>query len=201
MTSTDAHQKGGNAQDPSGKIMTPWTYDVKFPLGTQFTFGSLTFAAGEDRELKMLPPRPAPECRVPADGQAPWSLTTSSTSGGACSGLDHFARLYFRIAKIIQGIPVVTSTLRSLARASNSSSSVASPDPDSSDDYPEIRISAYGDSVGEGRLIFMVAPNGNLSHNSSSRHPTIGRSEASDARTPNDGMIRNLNSDFNAIRL
>jgi hypothetical protein len=68
MTSTDAHQKGGNAQDPSEKIMAPWAYDVKFPLGTQFTFGSLSFAAGEDRELRMLPPRPAPERHTSADG-------------------------------------------------------------------------------------------------------------------------------------
>jgi hypothetical protein len=35
--------------------MTPWTFDMKFPLGTQFTFGSLTFAMGEDGDLKMLP--------------------------------------------------------------------------------------------------------------------------------------------------
>jgi hypothetical protein len=34
------------------------------------------------------------------------------------------------------------------------------PDQDSSDDYLEIGISAYGNSIGEGRLIFMVAPNG-----------------------------------------
>jgi hypothetical protein len=27
--------------------MTSWTFDMKFPLGTQFTFGSLTFAGGE----------------------------------------------------------------------------------------------------------------------------------------------------------
>jgi hypothetical protein len=39
------------------------------------------------------------------------------------------------------------------------------------------------------------------SHNSSNRYPTIGRSEASDAQTPNDGMIQNLNSDFNDVRL
>jgi hypothetical protein len=35
--------------------MTPWSFDVKFPLGTQFTFGSLTFTAEEDGDLKMLP--------------------------------------------------------------------------------------------------------------------------------------------------
>jgi hypothetical protein len=69
------------------------------------------------------------------------------------------------------------------------SSSAASPNQDSSDNYPEIGISVCGDSSWEGRLISMVAPNGDSSHNSSSRCPTIGRSEASDARTPNDGMI------------
>jgi hypothetical protein len=38
-------------------------------------------------------------------------------------------------------------------------------------------------------LIIMVAPAGGPSQNSSSQYPTIERSEASDARTPNDGMI------------
>jgi hypothetical protein len=93
------------------------------------------------------------------------------------------------------------STLRPLAGAPSSSLSITSPDQDSSDDYPEIRISASGDSTGEGHLIFMVALNGDPLHNSSSRYPTIGRSEASDAWTPNDGMIRNLNLEFNTIRL
>jgi hypothetical protein len=37
--------------------MTPWSFDMKFPRGTQFTFGSLAFIAGEDGDLKMLPPR------------------------------------------------------------------------------------------------------------------------------------------------
>jgi hypothetical protein len=54
-TSTEARQVGGSAQDLSGKTMSPWTFDVKFPLGTRFTFGSLTFAIGEDGDLKMLP--------------------------------------------------------------------------------------------------------------------------------------------------
>jgi hypothetical protein len=42
--------------------MALWTFDVKFPYGTQFTFGSLTFTVEEDGNLKMLPPRPAPKC-------------------------------------------------------------------------------------------------------------------------------------------
>jgi hypothetical protein len=47
----------------------------------------------------------------------------------------------------------------------------------------------------------MVALSRAPSHNSSSRYPTIGRSEASDARTSNDEMIQYLNTDFNTIRL
>jgi hypothetical protein len=109
--STEAHQEGGSAQDPSDKIMARWTFDVKFPLGTQFTFGSLTFAAGEDGELRMLPPKPALERRALADGQATWSLMISSTSGVACSGVDPFVGLYIRTAKIIQGILIVASTV------------------------------------------------------------------------------------------
>jgi hypothetical protein len=54
-TSTETHQKGRSAQDPSEKIMAPWMFDVKFPCGSQFTFGSLTFVAGKDENLKMLP--------------------------------------------------------------------------------------------------------------------------------------------------
>jgi hypothetical protein len=47
-TSTEARQEGGSAEDPSEKIMASWTFNVKFPYDTQFTFGSLMFAAGED---------------------------------------------------------------------------------------------------------------------------------------------------------
>jgi hypothetical protein len=56
-TSTEARQEGGSAQDLSGEIMAPCTFDVKFPCDNQFTFGSLIFTAGEDENLKMLPPR------------------------------------------------------------------------------------------------------------------------------------------------
>jgi hypothetical protein len=54
-TSTEARQEGASTQDPSEKTMAHWTFDVKFPLGTRFTFGLLTFASGEDGDLKMLP--------------------------------------------------------------------------------------------------------------------------------------------------
>jgi hypothetical protein len=47
----------------------------------------------------------------------------------------------------------------------------------------------------------MVAPNRNPSHNNSSGYLTIERSEASDAQTPSTGLIQNLNSDFNVVRV
>jgi hypothetical protein len=144
--------------------MSPWSFDVKSPLGTQFTFGSLTFIAGEDGDLKMLPPVTAPEHLAPAP---------SSTSGGTYSGSDPFAGLYICTAKLVRGIPIVTSTLRSFVGASSSSSSTSSPDRDSSNDYPEIGASAYRNSVEDDCLILMVAPDGDRARNSSSGYPTI----------------------------
>jgi hypothetical protein len=47
----------------------------------------------------------------------------------------------------------------------------------------------------------MVAPNEDQPRHSSSGYPTIRRSEASDARTPSTGLIRNLNLDFNDVRV
>jgi hypothetical protein len=72
-------------------------------------------------------------------------------------------------------------------------------DHDSSDDYPKIGINTCGEPTKDGRLILMVALNGDQSHNSSSRYLTIERSEASDARTLSAGLILNMNSDFNVV--
>jgi hypothetical protein len=47
----------------------------------------------------------------------------------------------------------------------------------------------------------MVAPNGDQARNSSNGYPTIGRSKATDAQTPSVGLVRNLNPDFNVIRV
>jgi hypothetical protein len=176
-------------------------YVVKFSYNTQFIFGSLTFVTGQNENFKMLPPRPAPEHLSPVYGQTPCLSAISSTSDGACSGLNPYTGPYIRTAKLVQGFPIVTSILQPSIGALSSSSSATSPDQDSTDDYPEIGGSTYWDSTEEGRLIIMVAPTGAPSHNNSSIYPTIRRSEAFDARTPNDGMIRNLNSDFNAMRL
>jgi hypothetical protein len=47
----------------------------------------------------------------------------------------------------------------------------------------------------------VVASNEDRSHNNSSRYHTIGRLEASYARTPSTGLVQNLNPDFNKVRI
>jgi hypothetical protein len=170
--------------------MAPWTFGVKFPLGTKFTFGSLTFAAGEDGDLRLLPPGEAIEHTAP-----------SSASSGTQADSDFFDGLYIRTAKLVRGISIVTTILRPCAGASSSSSSTLSSDQGSSEDYPEIGVSTCGSSADISRLIFMVAPNEDQPRHSSSGYPTVRRSDASDARTPSTGLIQNFNPDFNAIRV
>jgi hypothetical protein len=81
--------------------MAPWTFNVKFPYNTQFIFGSLTFAMGEDGNLKLLTPGPAPERLTSVYGQAPYPPTISSTSDGAYSGLNPYAGPYHCTTKIV----------------------------------------------------------------------------------------------------
>jgi hypothetical protein len=170
--------------------MAPWTFDVKFPLGTKFTFGSLTFTAGEDRDLRMLPL-----------GEATEHTALSSASSETQADSDFFDGSYIRTVKLVRGIPVVTTILRPCARALSSSSSALSSDQGSFEDCPEIGVSTYGSSADISRIICMVAPNEDQPHHSSNGYPTIGRSEASDTRTPSTGLIRNLNPDFNVVRV
>jgi hypothetical protein len=128
----------------------------------------------------MLPLGPASERPTPA---------LLSASGDACSGLDPFVGLYIRTAKLVQGIPIVTSTLQPFVGASSSSSSASSLGRDSSEDYLKIGVSACGNSAENVRLILMVAPDGDRAHNNSSGYPTIGRSEATNAQTPSAGLV------------
>jgi hypothetical protein len=140
----------------------------------------------------MLPLGPAPEHTTPAP---------LSASSGACSSSNPFAGLYIRTAKLIRGISIVTFTLRPFIGASSLSSSASSPSRDSSNNYPEIRASACGNSAEDGRLNLMVAPDGDRARNSSSGYLTIGRSEASDAQTTSTWLVQNLNPDFNAVQV
>jgi hypothetical protein len=119
------------------------TFNVKFTYDTQFTFGSLTSAVGKDENLKMLTQRPTPEHLAPVYGQTTYILTISSISGGACSGPNSYAGPYYRTAMIVQGIPIGACILQPSAGASSSSSSAASPDQDSTSDYPEIGGMTY----------------------------------------------------------
>jgi hypothetical protein len=149
----------------------------------------------------MLPLKAALERLMLVHGPDPCSPMNSSTSNDTCSGLDPCAGLFLHTVEIVQGIPVVTSILQPSAGASSSSSSAASPGHNSADDYPEIGGSTCWKYSKEGRLICMAAPNEDPSCDRSSRYPTIRRSEASDARIPSAGLVRNLNRDFNAVWL
>jgi hypothetical protein len=153
--------------------MAPWRFDIKFPRGTEFTFGSLTFAAVEGGNLRMLPP-----------GEAEEHIAPSSTSSETQAESDLFDGSYIRTVKLIRGIPVVTTILRPCAGAASSSPSALSSDQGSFENYPEIGVNTCESSASTSRLICMVAPNEDQPRHSSSGYPTIGRSEASDARTP-----------------
>jgi hypothetical protein len=149
MTSTETCQKGGSGQDPSGRTMAPWTFNVKFSCGTQLTFVSLIFATGEDRDLTILPPRSAP---------THLALASLSTLGGSCSGLDPCQGVTSAPSRSFRVYWSWHPILRPLAGASSSSSSASIPDPDSSNDYPEIGVNACGEPAESDRLIYIVAP-------------------------------------------
>jgi hypothetical protein len=138
----------------------------------------------------MLPPGETIEHTAP-----------SSASSETQADSDFFDGPYIRTVKLVRGIPVVVTILRPCAGASSLSSSVLSSDQGSSKDYPEIEVSTCGSSADISRLICMVAPNEDQPRHSSSGYPTIGRSEASDARTPSTGLIQNLNPDFNVVHV
>jgi hypothetical protein len=67
------------------------------------------FAAGEDGNLELLTQGPSPKRSTPVYGHAPYLPASSSTLGGACSGLNSYVRPYHRAAKTTQGIPIGAS--------------------------------------------------------------------------------------------
>jgi hypothetical protein len=79
--------------------MAPWTFNIKFPYGTQYIFGSLMFVAGEDGNLELLTQGPALKRLTPVYGQAPYLPASSSTSGDDCSGFNTYVGPYHRTAK------------------------------------------------------------------------------------------------------
>jgi hypothetical protein len=139
---------------------------------------------GEDGDLRMLPL-----------GEAAEYIAPSSASSETQAESDLFDGPYIHTVKLIRGIPVVTTILRPCAGAASSSPSALSSDQGSSENYPEIGVNTCESSTNTSRLICMVAPNEYQPRHSSSGYPTIGRSEASDARTPSTGLVQNLNPD------
>jgi hypothetical protein len=80
-------------------------------------------------------------------------------------------------------------------------SSGASTNRDSAKDYPKIGGSIYWNPVVEARRISMVGLGRAYSYNSSIKYLTIRGSTTSDAWTPSNQVVQNLNLDFNTIRL
>jgi hypothetical protein len=149
----------------------------------------------------LLTRGPAPKQFAPVYGQAPYLSANTSTSGGSCSGLNPLARPYHPTVMTVRGLLIGMPIFQPSTGTSSSSSSRASSNQDFADDYPKVGSSVCWNPVEVGRPIIMVALARAPSHNTSSQYPTIGRSEASDARRPEDRMIWNLNSDFNVVRL
>jgi hypothetical protein len=77
----------------------------------------------------------------------------------------------------------------------------ATPNQDSIEDYPEIGNNTCWNPAIEAHRISMVGLTSGNSQNSSSKYPTIGATEESDARTPSSNVVWNLNPDFDAVRL
>jgi hypothetical protein len=146
----------------------------------------------------------APSYRQPVYGKAPYYPTDPSTSlalGNACSGLNPYVGSYYLSAMTSQGYPIGTPIFQPSVGTSSSSSSRASPHRDSIEEYPEIGDSICQNPAVETHRINMAGPARAPSHNSSSRYPTIRGSKASDARTPSNRVIRNMNPDFDVIQL
>jgi hypothetical protein len=200
-TSTEVRQEWTSAQDPPGWLMTPWTFSIKFPYDTLFIFGSLMFAAGDDGSHELLTRGPAPRHLTPVYGQATYLSANPSTSGGVCSGLNSYAKPYYLFAMTSQGRPIGKTILQSSIGALSSSSSGAIHDRDPIKYYPRIGGSTCWNPAIEAHRINMVGPARGNSGNSSSKYPTIGGSETSDARTPSSNTVQNLNLDFNTVRL
>jgi hypothetical protein len=200
-TSTEAREERERAQDPSGWLVTPWTFRIKFPYGTQFIFGLLMFVIGKDKNLELLTRGPGPRHPAPVYGVSPYYPVNPFTSGGACSDLNPHAGPYYLSAMTSQGRPIGKTILHSLPKASSSSGLGATPDWDSIEDYPETRCNACWNPAIEACHISMVGPAKGNSQNSSIKYPTIGGFVASNAQTPSSNVVGDLNPDVNVVRL
>jgi hypothetical protein len=159
------------------------------------------FTTGEDKNLKLLTQGPAPKHPAPVYRKAPYYPADPSTSDGAYSNLNPYAGPYYLSTMTSLERPIRKTIIQPSTGASSSSSSGATPDQDSLEDYPKIGGSACWNPAIEAHHINMVGPVRGNSQISFSKYPTIGGSETSDARTPSNNIVQNLNPDFNIVRL
>jgi hypothetical protein len=137
-------RKGEALKIRPGESMAHWTFNVKFPYNTQFIFRSLMFAAREDKNLKLLTQGPTPRHPTLVYGTAPYYPADPSTSGGSRSDLNPHAGSYYLSVITYQGRPIRKTILQSSDGASSSSSSGATPDRDSIEDYHGIGAALVG---------------------------------------------------------
>jgi hypothetical protein len=142
----DARQEGGSAQDPSEKTMAPWTFDEVSSWHSAYLWVIDLCRRGRRRPKDVVH---RSGTRAPGSGFIISIRRFLLKIGSLC-------RVYIRTVKIVQDIPVVTSIIRPLAGASSSSSSASTPDPNLSDNYPEIGASACGEPAVSNHLIYMV---------------------------------------------
>jgi hypothetical protein len=169
--------------------MAHWTFSIKFPYNTQFIFGSMMFTTVEDENLELLTRDPTPKHLASVYGRAPYFLTDTSTSGGACSDLNPYTGPYYRSTKTSRGLLIWKTILQPSAGASSSSSLGETPNRDSIEDYTAIGGCACWNPTIKAHRINMVGPARGNSQNSSNKYRTIGGSEAFDVRTPSSNIL------------
>jgi hypothetical protein len=145
------------------------------------------FATREDGNLELLTWGSALKHPVSVYGKTSYYPADLSTLGGVCSGLNPYAGPYYLTVMISWGFSIRATICQPSAGTTCSFTSGHPPDQDSTKDYPKIGGSCCWSPIVEGCLITMVdsAP----SKKSASKYPTIERSEASNARTPDDRLV------------
>jgi hypothetical protein len=151
------------------------------------------FTTGEDKNLKLLTRGPVSRHPTLVYEKAPYCSVDP-----ACSRLNPYAGPYHLPAMTSQGLLIGTPIFQPSVGTSSSSLG-ASPDLDFAEDYPEIEGSVCWNHAIEDCHINMVAPHRRTFSEQFQQIPTIRGSKTSDARTPSDRLVQNLNKDFNVV--
>jgi hypothetical protein len=146
-TSTEARQEGVSIQDPSGRVLGSLDIQLQVLVRHSVHLRIPDVRTREDGNLELLTPGPTPRHPMSVYEKAPYYPSDPSTSHRVYSGLNPYAGLYYLSAMTSRGRPIRKTILQSSAGASSSSSSEATPDQDSIEDYLEIRSSACWNPV------------------------------------------------------